>query len=96
MEKDRPSLKFNQLKDRFLVLAGLRSVKEYSVSSSIISLINEFTEESDIADFAYFHKNPKKTVGMEILVMTVDGILRRVKPPTGESRRFVIAEGSYS
>lgn len=96
VEKDRPSLKFNQLKDRFLVLAGLRSVKEFSVSSSVISLVNEISEEADVADFAYFHKKAKKAEGMEIMVMTVDGVLRRLNPQSGQSRRFEISRGSRS
>ena len=96
VEKDRPSLKFNQLKDRFLVTAGLRTVKEFSVSSSVISLVNEFNEEADICDFAYFHKKPKKVDGMEVLILTADGVLRRANPQSGSSRRFEISKSISS
>lgn len=93
-EKERPSLKFNQLRDRFLVYSGIKTVKEYTVSSSVISLVNEFTEDADVDDFAYFHKKPKKAEGLEILIITADGILKRINPATKEFRRFEIDRSS--
>lgn len=88
-----PSLKFNQLRDRFLVRVTDNMLKEYSVSRNVISLVKEIVDKNCIDDFCYFHKNPLKMEGAEIVLITEKGVLKRTNVSTGVERRFVISSG---
>ena len=92
--EDVPSIKFNQLRDRFLVRINDFVLREYTVSNSIISMSKELAEAKvPISDFCYFHKRPMKAEGTEIVIITEDGVLKRTCLVSGKSRRFVISSG---
>lgn len=94
VQEDIPSIKFNQLRDRFLVRINDHVLREYTVSNSIIAMSKELTEEkSPISDFCYFHKKPMKAEGVEIVIVTESGVLKRTCLSTGKSRRFMISNG---
>lgn len=84
------AIKFNQLRDRFIVRISETQVKEYVVSNSVISMVNEVTEKNGVADFCYFHRTAMKAEGVDIVTISDNGVLRRMSTSDGTSRRFAI------
>lgn len=82
-------------KDKLLFRKTDHTLSEYSISRSGMTFLRHHTDDKMvITDFCFYHSADKKTANDQVLIMSKQGVLKRIQAGTGAARKFEISQGS--
>ena len=93
--QDSRLLLMSPKKDRILFRKNDHTLSEYLIQNNGLKLHRHLTDEKHvISDFCYYRSQDKDSKNDQILVLSNNGVLKRINCSTGQSRKFEISTGT--